>query len=85
MKEILVKERDEAEKKRKDLEEELALIDKHLKEQEDKQERVEEEEKGMTQQIQLIRKTIDNVQGELEKTKMLALGSGVNEDDLDCK
>jgi multidrug resistance efflux pump len=85
MKEILVKERDEAEKKRKDLEEELALIDKHLEEQQNKQERVEEEEKGMTQQIQLIRKTIDNVQGELEKTKMLALGSGVNEDDLDCK
>ncbi|GMH50080.1 hypothetical protein TrRE_jg1184 [Triparma retinervis] len=83
MKEILVKEREETERKRKEILEELALINHHLEEQGNKQERAEEEEEEVISQIELIRKTLDNVKGELEKTKMLALGSGVSLHELD--
>ena len=75
MKDLLQRERLQAEEKRARVEEELELVSKHLIEQEEKERSVRDEEIEMISRVNLVQKTIDGVSDEMEKCKLLALGS----------
>jgi uncharacterized protein YhaN len=64
------------------LKQELELIETHEREQGEKVTGIERAEKDAIEQIGLIKSTIGNLEGELEKKKMLVLGvGGVVEDE----
>lgn len=85
IKAMLLKERDEAEIRRNEVEEELGLIEEHLREQVAKQDKAEEDERASTQQIELVKKTIADIGVEVEKSKLLALGSGARIEEVEDK